>query len=462
MSFRKVLFWSHLVAGLVSGISVGIMCFTGTALAFEKQLIAWSQRDVRQVAPPAEGAPRLTLDQLRARLREAQPEAGTANVVIQNDPRAAVSFGAGGRGGTGGFYVNPYTGEVKQPRATATASFMQTMVTWHRYLGFTGEVSRPRGKWINGVCNIAFAVLAITGLYLWMPRTWSLRGVKAVAILNWRLAGKARDFNWHNSIGLWSAPILVVLTLTAVPISFQWGGRLINTLTGTPQAAPGAAPATAVPAPPPVVVPTPPEGARPLSQDALIAIVQKEIPSWETITVGAAGGRGGAAGGRGGAGGGRAGGAGRAGAAGPGAEGAPAPAAAAAATTTPAPATPAAAAPATAPAATFTVRASDTYPRTSNITLALNPYTGEVLRRSGYADLAPAAQVRAWTRFLHTGEALGFWGQLVAGLACLGGCFLVYTGFALSWRRFFGKKPATPAGTATAQSADATVSSASS
>ena len=26
-----------------------------------------------------------------------------------------------------------------------------------------------------------------------------------------------------------------------------------------------------------------------------------------------------------------------------------------------------------------------------------------------------------------------------AGLACLGGCVLVYTGFALSWRRFFGK-----------------------
>jgi uncharacterized iron-regulated membrane protein len=94
-------------------------------------------------------------------------------------------------------------------------------------------------------------------------------------------------------------------------------------------------------------------------------------------------------------------------------------------------------APAVAPPATFTVRSRDSWPRTANLTLALNPYTGEILRRTGYADQAAAQRVRSWTRFLHTGEALGPIGQLVAGLACLGGCFLVYTGFALSWRRFF-------------------------
>ncbi|WNZ58636.1 PepSY domain-containing protein [Myxococcus sp. MxC21-1] len=43
-------------------------------------------------------------------------------------------------------------------------------------------------------------------------------------------------------------------------------------------------------------------------------------------------------------------------------------------------------------------------------------------------------------RFLHTGEALGLLGQLVAAIASLGGVFLVYTGFALSWRRFFSRR----------------------
>jgi uncharacterized iron-regulated membrane protein len=37
---------------------------------------------------------------------------------------------------------------------------------------------------------------------------------------------------------------------------------------------------------------------------------------------------------------------------------------------------------------------------------------------------------------LHTGEAFGFFGQTIAGLASLGGCFLVWTGLAMAWRRF--------------------------
>jgi uncharacterized iron-regulated membrane protein len=41
-------------------------------------------------------------------------------------------------------------------------------------------------------------------------------------------------------------------------------------------------------------------------------------------------------------------------------------------------------------------------------------------------------------RFLHTGEALGWPGQLLAGLFSLFSVVLVYTGFALAWRRFFG------------------------
>jgi uncharacterized iron-regulated membrane protein len=35
------------------------------------------------------------------------------------------------------------------------------------------------------------------------------------------LAGRARDFNWHNVIGIWCAPVLLVLTLTGAIMSYQ-------------------------------------------------------------------------------------------------------------------------------------------------------------------------------------------------------------------------------------------------
>ena len=47
-----------------------------------------------------------------------------------------------------------------------------------------------------------------------------------------------------------------------------------------------------------------------------------------------------------------------------------------------------------------------------------------------------AAALRAILRFAHTGEVLGVAGQTIAGIVTLGAVFLVYTGLALSLRRF--------------------------
>ena len=33
--FRRILFWTHLAAGLIAGLFIGIMFFTGATLAFE-------------------------------------------------------------------------------------------------------------------------------------------------------------------------------------------------------------------------------------------------------------------------------------------------------------------------------------------------------------------------------------------------------------------------------------------
>jgi uncharacterized iron-regulated membrane protein len=469
--FRQILFWSHLAAGLIAGLFIGIMCFTGTVLAFEHEIAEWAERDARQVGVPAnlpsealakEGAPvRLPLADLQRKLREAQPDFRPASVVLRNDPASALAFSAGR---DDGFFVNPYTGEARQPASTKVHDFMHLMTDWHRFLGREGE-QRPLGKLINGICNIAFCVLALTGLYLWMPRTWSWAGVKAVALFKWDLAGKARDFNWHNAIGLWSAPILIVLTLTAIPISFRWGGNLIYRMTGEEppaQQGPGqAAPAAAAPAfdikrPSPDLSAVGPAkaDARPLGQDLILANIQRDFPRWEQITL-------------------RTGGAQRGGQrpASANGGGVPPPSAVGPAKAEPreasanatAPAQPVAPSienrvpseatssskienPAARPAPqplTVIIREAGSWPRTATTTLTLNPFTGETLKREGYADLTAARQIRAWTRFLHTGQALGWSGQLVAGLACLGGCFLVYTGFALSWRRFFGRRPKT-------------------
>jgi uncharacterized iron-regulated membrane protein len=433
-AFRSILFWLHLAAGLSAGVSIAIMCFTGATLAFESEIVAWTERAVRRVDPPAADAPRLSLDELQKRVRVVSPDSRPISLAISADRGAAVAFSTGR---DTALYANPYTGEIKSaPTPNKVHDFLNTMEDWHRVLAMGGD-QRAVGKAINGACNLAFFVLAVSGLYLWWPRSWSLRSLKAVAIFNFKAQGKARDFNWHNSIGLWCAPVLIVLTLTAVPMSYRWGANLIYKLTGeavpAAQQGPGGGGPGAGGGAPSVEVTRPSEDARPLGYDALFAAVQTAAPHAELITFRLGGGFGGRGGNRG-----------QGGAGQPGGERRRDGANAAGGEHTPAPERPAGERRLTTPAVTASVKLPGAWPRMAMTTLTLNPYTGEVLKREGYEDLSGARRIRSWTRFLHTGQALGWIGQLIAGLACLGGCFLVYTGFALSWRRFFFKKAMRP------------------
>jgi uncharacterized iron-regulated membrane protein len=409
VSFRKTIFWLHLIAGVVAGIVILVMSVTGVALAFEKEIIAWAERDVRRITPPAD-AKRLPVDELIAKVREQQPNGRPSTITINSDSSIAVLVGYGR---TNGFYVNPYTGAVQPQGASGTRKFMTLMVEWHRFLG-RAETQRPIGKAITGACNVAFCFLGLSGIYLWWPRQWSKTALRAIALFKSGLSGKARDWNWHNVIGIWSAPVLVVLTATAMPISYRWATDVIYKVTGTIAPAPGAGPG----ATPAVQVPAPPEGAKPLQYEVLLSAVQKHAPEWNQITLrmGGGGPRGGASGGsegqRGGErreGGGERGGDSRI------------------STNRPAP-----------QAIGFAVKARDGSPRFTATQLSLDPFTAEVLSSEGYADYNRGRKVRSWTRFLHTGEALGPVGQFVAGLASLGGAVLVWTGVSLALRRFFG------------------------
>jgi uncharacterized iron-regulated membrane protein len=68
-------------------------------------------------------------------------------------------------------------------------------------------------------------------------------------------------------------------------------------------------------------------------------------------------------------------------------------------------------------------------------TLVLNSQTGDVERSQMFTDQTSGVQARGWIRFLHTGEALGLVGQAVAGIVSFASLIMVWTGFALAYRR---------------------------
>ncbi|NOT60212.1 MAG: PepSY domain-containing protein [Acidobacteria bacterium] len=372
--FRKILFWCHLIAGVVAGLIVFVMSVTGLLLTYEKQMTAQADKRAYAIAPPASNAALLAPEALLAKVGEA----GTppASLTLRADAVAPASVSLPNANGRGErtVFVNPYTGALLGEGAQGTRNFFHLITDWHRWLGREGE-GRAAGKAITGVSNLLFLFIVISGLYLWFPRSLTLPQFKQILWFRRGLPGKARDFNWHNVIGFWCCVPLFIVVLAGVVISYPWASNLVFRAAGE---APPAGPPRP-PGPPPNSAPA---AAAPVSLTGLDNLVQRarqHRSDWQTINVRLP-------------------------------KDAQAPFA-------------------------FSIDAGMGGEPQKRETLTLDR-AGQIVKLERFADGTRGRQWRTLLRFLHTGEALGWLGQTLAGVASFGACFLVYTGWALSWRRW--------------------------
>ncbi len=247
MTFRTLLFWLHLTSGVVAGSVVLIMSATGVLLTYEKQMVAWAERSPLAAAPSPD-APRLPLETLLASAKAARPKAEPAAIVVRSDRDEPVTVSLGR---DGQLLLNAYTGAVIGEGAVGLRAFFRSVTDWHRWLAASGEY-RATGRAVTGASNLAFLVLVVTGAYLWLPKVWSRVQLRNILWFRRGLPGKARDFNWHNTIGVWSFVPLFVVVLSATVISYPWASNLAYRVMGeeppAPQRPPGAAPREGGPA----------------------------------------------------------------------------------------------------------------------------------------------------------------------------------------------------------------------
>jgi uncharacterized iron-regulated membrane protein len=273
-TFRKIIFWMHLISALFAGLIIFVMCVTGALLAFERQVIEFSEREARHVEVPA-GAQRLSPQEIVDALKAERSDAKPSSIAIENDPSAPWVVRLGREGYV---FVDPYTARITGDGNKAVRTVMAELTNWHRFLALSGD-RRPAGKAATGAANLVFLFLAISGLYIWMPRMLIWKLIKPVIWFRGGLRGKARNFNWHNVIGFWTSLFLVIFTLTATVISYQWASNLLFTLTGnevppTQQGPPGG---QGQQTDQPYVYPT--------NLDALWPVAEAQTPEWKSISL---------------------------------------------------------------------------------------------------------------------------------------------------------------------------------
>jgi len=365
LPFRTIIFWCHLATGLVAGSVVALMSVTGVLLMYEQQIVEWADRDLRTVQPSS--AARLSVERLLAEVLAARPGATPSSVTLQSDPAAAAVVSLGREQS---LYVDPSTGRVIGEGSRKIRGAFQSITAWHRWLGASGE-KREAARAITGACNLAFLFLIVSGFYLWVPRMWTRRQVRNVTWFRGGLSGKARDFNWHNTIGFWVCVPLFIVVLSAVSISYP-SRRPEGP--GRPDSGPRGGESR--------------ENVIDLDGlDELWAQAEQRVADWKSISL----------------------------------------------RLPPAPDAP----------VTFTLLRGGRGRPDLRAQLTLDRATGEVVTWQPYASQSFDRKVRAWMRWLHTGEAGGWAGQTIAGIASAGAAVLAWTGLALSWRRFFSRKKTT-------------------
>jgi uncharacterized iron-regulated membrane protein len=286
-------------------------------------------------------------------------------------------------------YVDAYSGRVLGQANQGMRRTMSQLRAWHRWLAVEGE-GRTSARAITGWSNVVFLFIVASGIYMWFPRRWTAQSFKAVSFFKSGVRGKARDFNWHNVIGIWSAAALLIVVASAVPISFPWGNNLVYRMVGEEPPARGGggggrggenAEGRGR------VEGQRAEGARgrgddrPVSVEGLtplLARARQQEPDWRTINLRL-------------------------------------------------PASPEA-------PVVFAIDRGDGGQPHLRSTLTLTR-AGELVSYEDFGSLSTGRRIRNVMRFAHTGEVLGLFGQTVAGVVSAGGVVLVWTGIALALRR---------------------------
>ncbi len=371
--FRRIIFWSHLVVGLIVGVVVFVLCLTGALLSFERQTVDWAESSARAL-PPAGVTQRMSHDELVASVSRSTG-IHFGNVRYCNDPKmpARLGFGKGE-----GVLANAYTGEVLGRGATALRGFYQFVRRLHTNLAMTASWMGAGGS-IADACNVGFVVLLLTGSILWWPRKWNWRALRNSVAIRFDVRGKQRDWNWHNALGLWALLPLIIMAGTGLVLSYRPVDQGVREF----------AKRHAAPAVVPAVVPAgveAPKALTPAGWPEIFASVERAMPAWRSMNL----------------------------AANP------------------------------QPHMQIAITAGTEGEPHKRATLTMDRDSATITQVKRWENLEPGDRARAIMRTAHSGELGGFIGQIVAGLGCLAGVVLVYTGFALSWRRFFGGKVANP------------------
>ena len=221
---RTWIFWLHLVVGVLVSLVVVPMAITGAMLAFEREIVAWSDKDVKVI--PA-GRPRLSPSELLKRAATSlPPDVKPDTLQLERDPSAPASLETD----DGAWLTDPYDGHVI--RASRASRILAAAAEIHFTAGLV-LTGLSFGSTVAGFAAIGMVLLSLSGPWLWWPRKITRKQFRRRLWFSPSASTAARDFTWHHVVGIWFLPMLLSASLTGVLIRFDRARDIVNVVFGT-------------------------------------------------------------------------------------------------------------------------------------------------------------------------------------------------------------------------------------
>jgi len=217
---RTVLFTTHLWLGLIAGVFIALLGITGAIMAFEPEIEHAEHPHLWYVTPPP-GARPLALAQIGNAVSRAFPNDTITGYQVST--KQGLSYQVGLTHSR--VFVNQYSGAVLGQLRFSGADLLNIIHQLHTHLLFRG-LGNLGAKVESGAALVLLCML-ISGLYLWWP-------LKRFSI-SWRGAAARRSwFDIHNSVGILTLVVVLMLCATGLVIGFEGTStRLFYRVTGS-------------------------------------------------------------------------------------------------------------------------------------------------------------------------------------------------------------------------------------
>lgn len=198
----------HTYLGIIAGIVVSFIAATGSILVFQDEIDhALNPRLYHTL----KDKPILGFSEVLAIVRKEYPQKTVTSISVAESGSLYSAYkvmlsSKEKQKEVTEIFINPYNGTVCGKRIYQS-SFMKIVTELHVNL----LLSLP-GRILVGLSTLVLLILTISGMRLWIPSKW--KQLRSVLLVKFSSGWKRQNYDWHNTVGFYTAPFVFVLSLT--------------------------------------------------------------------------------------------------------------------------------------------------------------------------------------------------------------------------------------------------------